>query len=1376
MQKYTQFYLDVGTRKIADFVDPKVLSDNELEFPMDSMLFWNNIQEIITAPSREYGYLKNLKLPVVVTPTDYEIETIGKFKKRTDINVNRLIQKFKSDAKGFKFLKPNTKNISVSNKKLLIFNYGVINPIHKYSQHPMNNYYKWYNAFGTVCKTLRSDMTGSNKNKFLLIKIPFVIPERKIFEKYAAKLDRRGLEYFNTNSHLDLLDIWRLLTPELRETSLLNQIPEEEMNDVTLLFSLNSKVVIVNLGILMSIVKDYDIKSKLTKYNAFTVRKLFYLFLTKVIATIPKHLDEIINTKENTLPVDNITDLTDLVDDPVDDKNIEESIDEEVVENLNTNELEDTLEDNIDIVAKDNKEKLKHKVNKLKEEKLISKKQIEKIETVLENQSKKILKLPNGKKGTLIELTKYSKEDFTVDTSLNTIPQDSIVKDKDQLVDTVGIIEKKYINQVMHKDILNVITGIEGNNFIVEDIDITENTNIMGSTLEYTISILGLDGKPHKLNFTLPKVEEDGTFVLSKNKYYLRKQKSDLPIRKISNTEVALTSYYGKLFITKANFKKDDVGFWIKKQLLKQYQEENTNLKDLVFIPVKVTDVKLPKLYGKIIRYTKSFTKGKYEFNFDYPNRYKILKLKNVTDLKDVENNDMVIIGKNGKNAILMDQDDKLWLHKDNSYVELPSLFELLELGTSTMPIEHASMKIYSKTFPIVAILGYYYGLEKLLKVTKAEYVKEEVNKRVPVNNDEYVIKFSDYKLIIKKDGGVNDLLFSGYLSIQKYIKQMSLKHMNNKNTYLALFNMMELPVSYINEIKILLNMYIDPITKTLLEELKEPTLFTKLLLRAVELLTDDNYVNPNDIRNTVIKGYERISGMLYNELVKSVRDYENRSVFGKAKLNMKPYSIIAKLNEDSTTVLVDDLNPMAELKQHDDVGNLGFGGRSKVTMNRDTRVLHPSEIGIVSEATRDSSDVGISMFLTANPKIESVRGIVGQYDSKKDSQARTMSAVALLSPAANKDDPKRSNFANIMASHVIPIDGAKVSPVRTGYEAVVPFRMSDKYIVHAKEDGKVLEVTKSYLKVQYKTETVKYPIKKWTTKEESGATYSHKLITSLKKGNKFKKFDTLLYDPAFFEEDIFQPGRSVYKTSVNINVALMEDPNTFEDSSSISKKTSKLLTTTVTKVKSIVVNNTDIVLDMVKEGDKLEPNTVLFSISDASVYKLKGLDKETLEALKRLKQASPKSKYKGIVNKIEIYYNSPFEELSDELQELAKQSDKELQRNLGKKDITGQVTSGYSIQGKPLLEGQVEIKIYIDTKESMGVADKLIFANQLKSTVSEVYDYTMSAEDGTEIDALFGFKSISARIVNSPYIIGTTSKVLEVLSEKAVETYFGKE
>ena len=202
--------------------------------------------------------------------------------------------------------------------------------------------------------------------------------------------------------------------------------------------------------------------------------------------------------------------------------------------------------------------------------------------------------------------------------------------------------------------------------------------------------------------------------------------------------------------------------------------------------------------------------------------------------------------------------------------------------------------------------------------------------------------------------------------------------------------------------------MYVDPISLSILKQMKEPTNFKGLLIRSTELLTDDNYKNPNSIDGMSIKGYERIPGMMYKELITALKEYENKTYFSKSKLTVNPYSILNKLNEDSTTTLIDDLNPMATLKQEEDVTFLGMNGRTKETLARETRVFNTNEVGIISEATRDSGDVGVSAYLSADPLITNTRGMVGEYDPNKDHPVNIYSTSAMLCPFILSDDGKR--------------------------------------------------------------------------------------------------------------------------------------------------------------------------------------------------------------------------------------------------------------------------------------------------------------------------------------------------------------------------------
>lgn len=356
------------------------------------------------------------------------------------------------------------------------------------------------------------------------------------------------------------------------------------------------------------------------------------------------------------------------------------------------------------------------------------------------------------------------------------------------------------------------------------------------------------------------------------------------------------------------------------------------------------------------------------------------------------------------------------------------------------------------------------------------------------------------------------------------------------------------------------------------------------------------------------------------------------------------------------------------------------------------------------------------------------------------------------------------------MNSHIIPVQDMKAPYILTGYESIIPIRVSNKYVIVAEDDGRVLSVNNKECVVEYnKLGIKKYPIRKWQTKETSGICYTHELISNLNKGERFIKDDTILYDKLFFEPSIFNNKRVIYKQGNTVTVALVEESLTDEDSAIISKKLSKMYTTNVTKVKSIVVSSKDNIINIVKPGDHVEPTSLLFTIVD-SIVDTKGLDEKAIDILQGIKNISPKSKVLGNVIKIDIRYNCEEDELSDTLKSLIQKTNSELKQITG---YTGRVDNTYSIQGKPLLENEVEIKIYIEVEDKMGIGDKGILSNQMKFTVGEVMNYDLITEDNKSIDLLFSFRSLSARIVNSPLLIGTTSALLERVSENAVKMYF---
>lgn len=1379
MIRYDHFYKEHGIRLIRDFLEPVVWKSDIIVYPVNTVLILGNDSLVVTPPTTEYPYLHNLHKPRVYVMSKYPTEpTFGHVKLKHD-NTKKLIKDFKKSEPSFHYAIPGTK-LTIPARSELLISLGGVNNAYRYTPHPLNIYYVWANHMTALAEYATIKRSGLDRHKFIILNLPYVIPKREYISKYIGEPSRATLNHFGTGSDFNILELFRFVSKDHKELSILAKtIPENEFKYVDIVLNINAKMVILNLATLASITDAHELTTKLKKYPFNTAMKILYVFLNRVIEASPiihRVSDvniETYNMSEVDVEVDNVADIDDIIKSDVDENKkepVQETISEDVdtaVANIDTSSAEEDVITDEDIdKATDlhDTTHLKATITAFKDNKFITKAAHDKLILTLDEQESKPSPYMDGT--TLKDTITQSMEDVLIDTKEQTITNTSSTLSDKPHRDVLKDVDKKYIEKSLRKDILSTMYSIQRAGVIITDHAIKRETSVLGDVEEHTMSLTTPSGDKSTIKLKLPVVDKSGVMSLNGNRYVMRRQRADIPVKKISNTIASINSYYGKLFVSKATYKKDDIGFWFHKQLLKLYTETN-NIKDIATLEVVTEDTIVPRDYGSIARYVKSFKYKTVFFNFDYKDRKKVFNLPN---LDSYEKNGSVVVGVTNGNPIVMDMDNILYIIEGKKYTELGSITDYLNIDTSKAPTEYCNAKIYKEQIPVGIILSYYIGFDRLLKHLDVSYEVIETGKRYKLLDNQYRIIFRDKTYIITKDFAINDLIIYGIATYNKYLKLVTVNTANSKSNFTAIFTAMGLPVLYVNEIKLMETMYLDPITIQVLEMYKFPTTFKGVLIKAVDMLRDDNYIHPNSIEGSIIKGYERLSGMMYIELVKAMRTNINKSHFGKSKITISPYAVINKVGDDSTVVLEDDLNPLALLKQHEDVTYLGSHGRKEETMSAKTRVMHSSEIGITSEAVKDSGAVGISSYLSAEPNIESTRGTTGKLKAS-DKWASRLSTSAMLAPFGTKDDPKRLNFINIMNGHVIPMNEMRGPYVRTGYETTVAVRSSSKFVISAKEEGVVTSVSNNNISVKYKTlGNVKYKLAEWTSKEESHVSYKHKQIPNLTKGSKFIKDDTLAYDPSFYEPDIFNPYRVIFKMGTYITVALMEITEDYEDSGVISESLAKRMGTNIVKIKSIVTNSTDNIYKPLLPGDKVEPNTPYLSIADASLSMVSELDARALEVLKDLKMLTPKAKYRGVINKVRVFYNCEFKDLTPSLKKLAKISDDALLEETGH---TGMVDASYSINGKPLLEDTVEIKYYTSVNVGMGTGDKAVLGNQLKFTIGEVFPEPPVAEDGTEIECIFSTRAISARIVNSPDLIGSSAMVLEKITDKVVSDYF---
>ncbi len=1036
---------------------------------------------------------------------------------------------------------------------------------------------------------------------------------------------------------------------------------------------------------------------------------------------------------------------------------------------INNSDINNNLDNSNSSIENDIKkvpavgEALVHKINSLQELKILPKARAGKLIEAMEVNRKKNISI-DGKSFNIGEVIDAKLEFKTPEDEISISPS-NIIKDKESLKNTSIAHMNNYLKNNHDILMLKTIMFIENGNFVISNIDVEENKSILGTTVTYKVELLGLDGSRNTIQAVIPGLDKDnGTYTLSKNNYIMRKQRNDLPIRKISHNEVSLNSDYGKYFITRGQAKNKDKGYWLKNQLLKLYNNNiisNYVSNDDAF---EIEDVSLPTDYTLIAKYIKLFNFQDMSFNFDYHTRTKDIDASIVEDIED----DGVIVGMRNKKPLVMRYDDIIYEFNKNEFIEIGSLFELLDIDRNEMPLETVTIKIFSTSVPLIFLLGYYYGVEKILKHYDVEYYYDST--KVRIDTDKYlVIKLSEDRLVIERNTIV-DMLFSGFQALKDNTKLLN--RLNSRGDFDIIFNLMNMSLLVRNEVSNLDDYFISPVMVEYLKELGLPLTFRGLLFKAIDMLVDDKYKNPKNISETVFKGYDRFSSMLYKELIVSLREQKNKSEFSKSNITFNPYSVIKKLNEDSTTLLVNDINPIANLKQYEDVTYLGSGGRSKESLSRKTRGYDENDIGILSEANKDSGDVGITSYLSVAPGMTNSLGMLSTVDiDDKTSWAQILSTSAMLAPFATNDDVKRLVFSGIQAEHVVPMMDMDVPYVRTGYDGLIANRLSGKYAVISKGEGMVTFVDDKKIVVKYKDvkDEVTYKLISWYSKAESNSCYKHTMVPNCRNGDKIKKDDVLGYISSFFRPDPYDKKRVTYLQHRIVRMAFMEDLTTYEDSTALSEEFAKKMEIENIKINGHTMDAADNIVHVAKLNSTVKIEDPLITTSNQYID-LTGLTEDEIELMNESNNTTLKSKYNGIVDNIEVYYNCELEDMSKSLRDVVNSSDKRLKEKTG---YTGKVNSSYSINGVPLEVGKVEIKVFLSIVDAMGIADKAIYGNQLKCTVGDIFKSIKTFEDGINVDATFSTTSFEARIVSSFIKIGLLSTGMRKIEETALNMYF---
>ncbi|MNU48741.1 hypothetical protein D3C71_376660 [compost metagenome] len=1419
MLLYPMWYRAFGVRRLPNFTAPITYGIGKLAlpqgavinyFPEDTVNFGIGIDDPLVKRAEKIVYIEHI--------TELKSE-IGN-PRQTPFVVGKPLRDYqrKTRSKFRPLLNPAS---AFGNPRIWVCeNFAPLQFVKRYTTSFFANYYRWINIRVTMWKRI-NELAAEypERHQFVRITLPDMLPAFTALRLAERRIDRTSLTKLRGNESFNILDMFQWLGDN-RAESPLNHVETQNLEKINVIFQSQDKWFCVNLGLLNSWRTSVDADGKKTAgVDPLVLQKRFLksLITLQESHTILEMEEEPEQTddEEGLIPEDPENDkgqttvekrldesgpeVTGVDEDYISDIDFKEEQERHLKEDLEearkAGELDDEIDKDLESLDQVNdaveETALETSVPSLVkvggERKPLDQGIVDKANELAESgmmsasEYRRLMKLANSYKeiknpygpGMLADHLVITPESLKM-TSKNTIPDNKLVFDKSMLQSSLLEFDKRYIEEIMPKDVVNSVMALQNAGIAVTAYEVEEVEDVLNHYEIHTIKLTPSTGASSTIRFKIPKVDPDGSYLANGVRYSLRKQRGDVPIRKVSPTRVALTSYYGKVFVDRSERAVNNYPGWLCNKIaaigLDPKDNRVTDLK-----PSNVFDhlLPVPKLYSVLAHRFRRFKAMGIDFFLEYTHREKEFGEKAV---RAAEEKGLVVIGKKGNELVLVDQFDTLYVQKARGLDPLGKLEELLELDTTNAPMEMAEIKIFNKAIPLGVALGYYFGLERVIKSLKPSvFRRQQAGERLKLSDGEYTVRFNDETLIFHRDDKVVALLMEGFNTYAKVIKHHSVYDFDRKDVYLSVLEANKIGVRYLRELDLLRDLFVDPITYDLLVEMKEPTEWEGLLVRATELLITDWAPSETDMEYMRIKGYERVAGAVYAEMVRSARMQNARRGSSGNKVEMAPHAIWQAIQEDPSKGLVEESNPIECLRTQEAVTFGGVGGRSRRSMVKRSRVFHPNDMGVISESTVDSGDVAISTFLTADPNFNSLRGLSRRYAPGEDGPTKLISTAALVSPCADRDDPKRVNFIGIQHHSSMFAEGYEVQAVQTGYGDVIPHRVNDLFAYTAKGDGVVVAVSDTAITVEYKDGTQRSVELGRRFGTVAGKTFPHQVVTGMKVGQKFKAGDVISYNSHYFKPSSLNPTQVSMKTGITVRTAIVECSDTLEDSSVISERVAKLMATSITEPRDLVLTFDQKIHGLVTKGQTVESEDILCTIEDAVTANTDLFDEDSIDTLRLLGSPTPKAKYNGVVERIEVFYNGDKEDMSPSLRAIADLGDKErakVQKALNRKQLTGSVDGALRVAGNPLNMDSLLIRVYITTKVGTGVGDKGVFANQLKTIIGRVMAGVNRTESGLDLDALFSYTSISNRIVLSPELIGTTTTLLKVLSKRVVEAY----
>jgi hypothetical protein len=540
-----------GVRRPQNLFSPKVIQ--LLELPMDSILHVH--QSLMHDIDVSKLYLQRIPMHYVEI-TDTLTDTKG-LPRRKPVQAKIVSRPFFVAQKLYRFM-PAPHTVVKDRSSLLIYNYQYLSSMYQYHPHPMVSWYQYWNTTKTMWDRIAAITETSSRHHFIMIDIPADLPSYSLLQMYVSKSNPAMLKIFDTQSKLDILELWKWLSPDHRDGGAMAALKTEHLDLINLVFQLaDGRSSILNLGYLNSWIKGSDALTEFASVAQFPLQQIQKLMLKYLITLQALGMSgapqsdpeaEIIEATpaeavEVPLEGDDSGIVTQTLDQQLADIDGEiaalDLLSRKKMSQVGVQISGDDLvavPDAIDDLSVDEisskvyglvpaGDVLERQLNEYAEYGGVSAAEYRK--TVQDIGKYAAMRDPYGSKLSVTEAMVIPPEMLQIDTDKTTLVGPDTVLDRTMLKSSLNSFDEDYINNVLQKDMLQMVSEVQRAGVIIRRHEIEIDASALGVYENHTLELKPIDGVASTIRFRVPKIQDDGTMICNSNRYSLRKQRVD---------------------------------------------------------------------------------------------------------------------------------------------------------------------------------------------------------------------------------------------------------------------------------------------------------------------------------------------------------------------------------------------------------------------------------------------------------------------------------------------------------------------------------------------------------------------------------------------------------------------------------------------------------------------------------------------------------------------------------------------------------------------------------------------------------------------------------------------------------------------------------